>query len=123
MNNVIQIQDSENYITKQTNGRNSVRESGIELFRIITMLFIICGHYVHNSGLLSILQENPLDLNSMGWLIFGAWGKIGINCFVFITGYFMCKSKITSKKFFMFLFEILLYKSGAKTERGILEKR
>lgn len=37
-------------------------------------------------------------------------GKTGINCFVLITGYFMCKSNITLKKFIKLLLEIQFYK-------------
>ena len=107
---MIEIKDGKNYMTESIHSKENVRDSGIELFRIVTMIVIICSHYVHNSGLLSIVQKNPLNVNSMMWLIFGAWGKVGINSFVFITGYFMCKSKITSKKFFKFFFEVLFYK-------------
>lgn len=38
------------------------------------------------------------------------WGKTGIDCFVLITGYFMCKSKATVAKFFKLLFVIMFYK-------------
>lgn len=87
------------------------RDSSIELFRIITMLFIIMHHYVVNSGIIAeITPENVLSFNSLFCLIFGWGGKTGINCFVFITGYFMCKSNITPKKFFKLLFEIEFYK-------------
>ena len=74
------------------------RDSNIELFRIITMFFIVAHHYVVNSGLTlddGPIAANPLSANSIFLLLFGAWGKIGINCFVMITGYFMCKSNIT----------------------------
>lgn len=37
------------------------------------------------------------------------WGKTGINCFVLITGYFMCKSEITLRKFLKLLLEIEFY--------------
>ena len=37
------------------------------------------------------------------------WGKIGINCFVLITGYFMCKSKITIRKFLKLFLEVEFY--------------
>ncbi len=89
------------------------RDSNLELFRIITMLFIIAHHYVVNSGLTAIdgpISANPLSFNSLFLLVFGAWGKIGINCFVLITGYFMIKSEITLRKFFKLFFEIIFYK-------------
>ena len=85
------------------------RDSNLELFRCITMLLIVAHHYVVNSGLLA--SDGPVWENSCSWrsqflLIFGAWGKTGINCFVLITGYYMCKSEITARKYFRLLAEI-----------------
>jgi len=87
------------------------RCSSIELFRIITMFIIVAHHYVVNSGLLDVIVENGfMKPNSIFLLLFGWGGKTGINCFVLITGYFMCKSTITLKKFLKLLFEVELYK-------------
>lgn len=88
---------------------NSKRYSNIELFRIITMLVIVAHHFVVNSGLFDILGTSGLNAKSMFAYVFGAWGKTGINCFVLITGYFMCKSNITIRKFVKLLAEILFY--------------
>ena len=85
------------------------RNSNIELFRIITMLMIIAHHYVVNSGLYHLMSENPLNFNSYFLYLFGMWGKTGINCFILITGYYMCQSQITGKKFIKLLFEICFY--------------
>ncbi len=89
------------------------RESNIELFRIVTMLLIIAHHYVVNSGLTNIdglIAADPLSWRSIFLLIFGAWGKTGINCFVLITGYYMCTSQITAKKFAKLLLEVMFYR-------------
>lgn len=89
---------------------NSLRSSSIELYRIVVMLGIVAHHYVVNSGLMQVIAEsNPLAANSLFLLLFGCWGKIGINCFVLITGYFMCKSNITLKRFLKLFFEVLFY--------------
>ena len=96
-----------------TSPRKKPREAGIELFRIITMILIVAHHYVVNSGLTianGVIFSNPTSWRSLFLLLFGAWGKTGINCFVLITGYFMCKSKITLKKFLKLLAEILFYR-------------
>lgn len=85
------------------------RNSNLELYRIIVMLLIVAHHYVVNSGLGEVLQENPLSGRSIFFYLFGAWGKTGINCFIMITGYFMCKSQITLHKFLKLLFEVLFY--------------
>ncbi len=94
-------------------GNTKQRQSNIELFRIITMILIIMHHYVVNSGLIS--PESPVfkdgfSLKPILFLIAGGWGKIGINCFVLITGYFMCKSNITLKKFCKLFFEVMFYR-------------
>ena len=86
-----------------------VRESNLELYRIILMLAIIAHHYVVNSGLMPILHSHPNSLKSTFFFIFGMWGKTGINCFVLITGYFMCKSQITLKKFVKLITEVVFY--------------
>ena len=89
------------------------RDSNLELFRCITMFLIVAHHYVVNSGLISSdspVWENPCSWRSIFLLIFGAWGKAGINCFVLITGYYMCKSAIQPRKYFRLLGEIYFYK-------------
>lgn len=86
-----------------------LRDSNLELYRIILMLSIIAHHYVVNSGLLDVLGEEPLSLKAISFYIFGMWGKTGINCFVLITGYFMCTSKITSLKFYKLVSEVMFY--------------
>ncbi len=100
------LDKSEGHISKP-------RNSNLELFRIITMLLIIAHHYVVNSGLAAAdgpICADPTSWRSMFLMIFGAFGKTGINCFVLISGYFMCKSEITAKKFCKLLFEVLFYK-------------
>lgn len=73
------------------------------------MLLIVAHHYVVNSGLMSELVKDPLSAKSIFFYIFGMWGKIGINCFVLITGYFMCKSQITMRKFLKLFLEVEFY--------------
>lgn len=86
------------------------RKSNLELFRIITMFCIVAHHYAVNSGLISMLPQNGvIDIKTVFLLIFGCGGKIGINCFVLITGYFMCESKITKKKFMKLILEVYFY--------------
>ena len=102
-----------NSTSSSLNNQIKERESGIELFRIITMILIIAHHYVVNSGLWGAegpIMSSPMSGKSLFLLLFGAWGKTGINCFVFITGYFMCKSKITAKKFLKLLLEVEFYR-------------
>lgn len=85
------------------------RNSNLELYRIIVMLLIVSSHYLHNSGLGECISQNPLSSNSLFYLLFGAWGKTGINCFVLITGYFMCKTEITLRKFLKLFLWVITY--------------
>lgn len=101
-----------NALNKENSAVN-MRSSNLELFRIITMFLIVAHHYVVNSELFFEgypVFDNLLSKKSLFILIFGAWGKTGINCFVLITGYFMCKSNITAKKFVKLLFEVMFYR-------------
>lgn len=89
------------------------RSSNLELYRIICMLMIVAHHYVVNSGLTSAggpLLTDTTSGNSIFLILFGAWGKTGINCFMMITGYFMCTSKITLRKFLKLMGQIYLYR-------------
>lgn len=77
--------DSNNSISKS-------RSSNFELYRIICMLMIVAHHYVVNSGLTCtdcLLKNDFTSSNSIFLVLFGAWGKTGINCFLMITGFFM----------------------------------
>lgn len=102
-----------NNINIRVEGGKPHRESNIELFRIIAMLLIVAHHYVTSSGL--TLADGPIFSAPLSWrsiflLLLGAWGKIGINCFMLITGYFMCTSRLTAKKYAKLLFEVLFYR-------------
>ena len=94
----------------QINNGTKTRNSNLELYRIIVMLLIVAHHYVVNSGLQEVMSQEPLSGKSIFLYLFGIWGKTGINCFVLITGYFMCKSSITVRKFLKLLLEVEFYK-------------
>lgn len=77
------------------------------------MLLIVAHHCVVNSGLVSSdgpMAENPTSVNTLILWAIGMWGKTGINCFLLITGYFMCTSKITLRKFIKLMLWIYIYK-------------
>lgn len=86
-----------------------VRNSNLELYRILLMLAIVAHHYVVNSGLMPVIESEPLSWKNGFFYLFGMWGKTGINCFVLITGYFMCKSEITWQKFMKLILEVEFY--------------
>ncbi len=85
------------------------RSSNLELYRILVMLLIVAHHYVVNSGLVAVMRERPLSQDSVFLYIYGAWGKMGINCFVLITGYFMCRSAISLRKSLKLISQVVFY--------------
>lgn len=101
------------YKTQFEVSAKKTRSSNLELYRIVCMFFILAGHYVFNSGLVSPggpIDSTPNSANSIFLRLFGMWGKTGINCFLMITGYYMCTSHITLRKFLKLLLQIYLYK-------------
>ncbi len=67
-----------------------MRSSNIELLRIASMFMIILFHFsVHGAW----PESGPLASDvAVEMLSFG--GKLGVNCFVLITGYFMVRSQL-----------------------------
>ena len=68
--------------------RGAARQSNFELFRIITMLLVIAHHYVVNSGIAAMdgpIFADPTAPRSLYLLLWGAWGKTGLNCFVLLS--------------------------------------
>lgn len=93
--------------------QKKTRSSNIELYRILVMLLIVAHHYVVNSGLMNVdgpLFSNPTSSNTYFYLLLGMWGKTGINCFVLITGFFMCYSNITLRKYLKLYLEVKFYR-------------
>ena len=105
MKNTPPHQSDTHVVTKQ-------RSSNFELYRIICMLMIVAHHFVVCSGLTAQggpLSSGTISPNSLYLRLFGMWGKVGINCFMMITGYFMCSSQITIRKFLKLLLQIYFY--------------
>ena len=90
--------------------KNKVRDSNLELYRCIVMMLIVSHHYMMHSGLLNETTNCLTSSESIYLYLFGMWGKIGINCFVLITGYFMCQSDISFRKFLKLLLQVEFYK-------------
>lgn len=82
------------------------RKSNFELLRILSMLMIVMHHYICHGGfqLDSDLTINKIIIECAYW-----GGKVGINIFILITGYFMINSKPNIKKVFILWGELFFY--------------
>lgn len=85
------------------------RSSNLKLMRIICILLIIAHHYVVNSGVTGLYDFDNITWNMIYLQVFGMFGKMAINCFTLITGYFMINKSITLKKFLKIYLEVKFY--------------
>ena len=60
------------------------RECNFELLRIISMLMIIMHHYVIHNNLINI----GIFQNKVIAIFFAIGGKVGVNLFIMISGYY-----------------------------------
>lgn len=74
------------------------RDSRFELLRIFSMLLIVAHHFAGHGGGDGILNN-----------ILVVGGKLGVNLFVLISGYFLINSKINFQKVLKLILECLFY--------------
>ena len=74
------------------------------------MFVIVAHHYVVDSGLIEFYNYSDIASNMIFLQSFGFGGKIGINCFMLITGYFMVKSEWNLCKFVKLFLQVEFYK-------------
>lgn len=88
-----------------------IRESNVELIRILAMFFIVGVHcMVH--GDLDYSAANPISINLLWAQFVGMWGSVGTDMFVLITGYFLSKSFAKVSGFFKLWLTIFFYSAG-----------
>ena len=85
------------------------RQSNLELYRCIIMLLIVSCHYGLQTDLKQLAEDSQFTAPSNFYYLINMWGKIGINCFLMITGYFMCQSCITLRKFLKLYLQVVFY--------------
>lgn len=83
------------------------RSSNLELFRIVAMFGIILSHY--QVYLFDLMAIEPTSALSIFHYSLSSLGKIGINSFMLITGYFMCTQETSIKKYIKLLAQIYFY--------------
>lgn len=84
------------------------RKSNIELLRIISMVMIIAHHIGVHSGF--EFATNSVSFNELWILFLKIGGKIGVNIFVLISGYFLINAKtLKISKVLKFWIQIFTY--------------
>lgn len=87
-----------------------VRDSNIELYRIFLMVVLIMPcHYIMSSGAIGLVDSSHLTFNMYLAEFFSRTGRMGNNCFLLITGYFMCRHNFTWLKFSKIFLQVTFY--------------
>lgn len=89
--------------------KQKVRNSNLEILRIISMILILFHHFYYNN---INLDYSNLTINQFIIQFLSSAGKIGVNCFILISGYFMIESKFKMKKLLKLYGQILFYSIG-----------
>lgn len=76
------------------NNIKKTRESNIEMLRIIAIFFILLHHYALYNSLYNLEVSN---INKYIGIILFSLGKIGVNIFILITGYFSIQKNFSIK--------------------------
>lgn len=85
------------------------RSSNFELLRIICMLLILAYHYCIHGNHHSIFKTD-ITVNQVISIIFGSWGLLGVDCFIFISAYFLIGSeRFNTKKLLKLLLQTTFY--------------
>jgi Uncharacterized protein conserved in bacteria len=88
------------------------RSSNFELLRIICMILILAYHYCIHGNDHSIFNT-AFSLNQVIAIIFGSWGLLGVDCFIFISAYFLIGSqRFRTKKVVMLLLQCSFYSTA-----------
>lgn len=81
-------------------------ESNFELLRIISMLLIVSHHFVVHGGFVLPLG---FSINKFVVQVLAFGGKLGVDLFVLISGYFMVKSEFKINKLIQLLIQTGVY--------------
>lgn len=92
-------------MTKDVNSRNS----NLELYRIICMFFIVVHHYCVHGFTLECVDYG---VNKYVLDILSSWGKVGVDGFILMSGYFMVSSRFTVQKFLKIWGQVWFYTMG-----------
>lgn len=84
------------------------RNSNIEFLRIISMVLIVMHHCAYHG----IGMDLAYSFNKYAVTAFGFGGKLGTDIFILISGYYMCRSRFTTRKFLRLYGQILFYSLG-----------
>ncbi len=92
--------------------KNKVRQSNLELLRIVCMGLIILAHCIqHGNGNNWKMLHSAFSTNHVFATILGNWGYLGVSGFILISCYFISEQKINykTKKLVQLILQVMFY--------------
>ena len=89
------------------NHHSTKRNNSIEVLRILSMLLILMHHYAVHGGF--SIDPSTTSVNKILIQFLSAGGKLGVNCFILITGYFMINSRFKLEKLLRLILTVFTY--------------
>ena len=87
------------------------RETSLDLLRILSMVMIVTMHIIGNGGLLAAC-EGGLNTAGIGLNLLNAICIVSVNCFVLISGYFLCESKFKLSRLIKLWVKVFVISAG-----------
>lgn len=84
------------------------RQSNFELMRIMAMLMIVAGHFIHQSGLR--INSFGVDLYVLAYM--GGTARIAVNMFIMLGVWFMVDSQFKAKRILKLYFNVWVLTAG-----------
>ncbi len=100
-------QDRTINLTPPQKNRLDTRDTSIELLRILSMFMIVAHHIVLHGGIIDNSGGNIAKLICGGIFIPG--GKIGFDCFIFISAWFMAGKPFSGSRYIKIVLETVFY--------------
>ncbi len=88
----------------------STRNTNIELLRVISMIMIVTLHYMNQGGILDTLTFGDSNY-AITWLV-ESFCYVSVNCYILISGYFLCESTFRLRKVIDIVLEVVFYSVG-----------
>lgn len=82
-----------------------IRNSNIELLRIVAMFFIVSGHFIGQSG--DVIYS--LSINDFLLAFLGSGARIAVNIFLIIGVWYMVDSKFSAERILKMYLQVLIY--------------
>ncbi len=86
--------------------KKEVRSSNFELLRILSMMMIFIYHYSIYGGIIAV---GSYTINKLAALFLFVFGRVGVNLFIVLSGYFLIDSKFKLKRIIKLVLQVLFY--------------